>query len=84
MKGMSVSYDAVKCEVSITVPFDPSEVGSTDHRWMDDDFFGSAVRQDGKATIGPFQNLKQGVNTFRVWGGMDVPGAGELPEGIPH
>jgi hypothetical protein len=79
-RGMSVSYDPVNGELSITVPFLPSTVGSTDHRWIDDDFFGAPVPQDGQAIPGPFQNLKQGVNTFRVWDGLPLLGPGQLPE----
>ena len=78
-QDMSVSYDAARCELSIAIPFDPAAVGSTNHAWIDKDFFGAPVPQDGGALPGPFQNLKQGRNTFRVWDGLPLLASGQLP-----
>lgn len=79
-EGMSVSYDPVTCELLVTMPFAPSTVGSTNHRRIDTDFFGAPVPQNGRAIPGPFQNLKRGANTFRLWDGLPLLGPGELPE----
>jgi hypothetical protein len=78
-KGMSVSYNGLACEVTILIPFDPMSVDSTNHSWIDRDFFCSRIPQNGRALPGPFQNLKQGVNTFRVWDGLPLLTVGELP-----
>jgi hypothetical protein len=78
-KGLSVTYNAVTYEVSIFVSFDPATVGSTNHHWIDKDFFGSPIPKTGRALPGPFQNLKRGVNTFRVWDGLPLLAEGELP-----
>lgn len=77
--GMSVSYDARNFELIIDIPLDPKRAGSTNHRWIDKDFFGKPIPQNGRAVPGPFQNLKQGINTFRVWDGLPLLGPGELP-----
>ena len=77
--GMSVRYDARTFELTINLPFDPKTVGSTDHGWIDRDFFGKPIPQNGQALPGPFQDLKQGVNTFHVWDGLPLLGPGELP-----
>ena len=78
--GISVSYDATTCAVSITVPFDPGTMGSTNHDWIDNDFFGNLIPQNGRALPGPFQNLKRGVNTFVVWDGLPLLAPKELPQ----
>ncbi|MHC4743138.1 MAG: right-handed parallel beta-helix repeat-containing protein, partial [Planctomycetota bacterium] len=77
--GMSVSYDRVGHELTISVPFAPSKVGSTNHRWIDNDFLGTPIPQNGRAIPGPFQNLKRGINTFRIWDGLPVLSSGQLP-----
>jgi hypothetical protein len=77
--GMSVSYDPESHEVTMAIPFDPSRLGSTDHEFMDNDFWGDTVPQNGRALPGPFQNLEQGENVFCVWNGLPVIEAGELP-----
>lgn len=82
-KGMTVSYDAVKREVSILIPFDPAAVGSTNHTWVDRDFYGVPISQDGQAIPGPFQSLKKGMNTFCVWDGLPLLALGELPLRTP-
>ena len=79
-QGMSVSYDPVRCEISLTIPFDPASIGSTNHAWIDKDFSGKSVPQDGRALPGPFQTLRQGRNTFRVWEGLPLLASGELPD----
>ncbi|MBL7040793.1 MAG: hypothetical protein ISR77_19320, partial [Pirellulaceae bacterium] len=79
-RGMSVSYAPESHELTVVVPFDPSTVGSTNHKSVDNDFRGSPVPQDGHALPGPFQNLKQGKNVFRVWDGLPVLAKGCLPQ----
>jgi len=66
------------------VPFDPATVGSTNHDWIDKDFFGKPIPKNGRAIPGPFQNLKQGVITFRVWDGLPLLAQGELPGAVNH
>jgi len=78
-KGILVAYNAATFEVTITVPFDPATLGSTNHDWIDKDFYESPIPQNGRAMPGPFQNLKQGVNRFHVWDGLPVLAPGELP-----
>ena len=78
-QGMVVAYDEARLELSITIPFDPATLGSTNHDWIDRDFNESTIPQNGQAIPGPFQNLKQGVNRFRVWDGLPLLGPGELP-----
>jgi len=78
-EGMAVAYNPDKYELTINVPFDPATIGSTDHRWIDNDFFGRPVPQDGRALPGPFQDLKQDKNRFRVWSGLPTLERGELP-----
>lgn len=77
--GMSVLYDAVACEICITMPFDPGTVGATNHDWVDNDFFSQPIPQNGTAMPGPIQALKLGFNTFRVWDGLPLLALGELP-----
>jgi len=77
--GMSVSYDAGNFELTVSVPFDPKTVGSTDHDMIDRDFFGRPIPQNGRRLPGPFQDLKQGVNTFQVWDGLPLLEEGQLP-----
>ena len=78
-EGIKVSYRQQSLELKIIMPFDPSKIGSTNHRWMDTDFMGQAVRQDETAVPGPIQRLKQGVNIFKVWRGLPLLEKGELP-----
>jgi len=79
-QGMSVSYTPESHELTVVVPFDPSTVGSTNHKSVDNDFWGNPVPQDGHALPGPFQNLKQGKNVFRVWDDLPVLAKGCLPQ----
>lgn len=78
--GVTASYDPATLQVTVDVPFDLSAVGSTPHAGMDRDFSEAPVPQDGKALPGPFQSLKKGKNTFKVWNGLPLLGPGGLPE----
>jgi hypothetical protein len=79
-RGMIVAYDPESCELTVTIPFEPGTVGSTNHQGMDTDFWGVPLPQDGSAKPGPFQNLKKGTNVFRVWDGLPLLKAGSLPD----
>jgi len=79
-EGMSVSYAPESYELTVVIPFGPDTIGSTDHKWVNNDFWGNPVPKDGHAVPGPFQNLKQGKNVFRVWDGLPVLARGCLPQ----
>lgn len=79
-QGFTVSFAGDRQELSIDVPMDPSTVGSTNHDWIDNDFHGNPVPQDGRALPGPFQTLKQGRHVLRVWNGLPILGRGQLPQ----
>ncbi len=79
LKGMTVTYEPATLELTVNLPFDPRAVGSTSHPRIDRDFSGQPVPRDGKATPGPFQSAARGANRFRVWDGLPLLDAGELP-----
>jgi hypothetical protein len=78
-ENASVRFEPVGNVLTIDVPFDPESIGSQNHRFADVDFCDETIPQDGQAVPGPFQNLKQGPNSFHVWDGMPVLPRGELP-----
>ncbi|MCH2060662.1 MAG: right-handed parallel beta-helix repeat-containing protein, partial [Verrucomicrobiales bacterium] len=78
-KGIKVSYQQDSLELKISMPFDPSMLGSTTHRLMDRDLMGVPVPRDGSAVVGPVQLLKKGANSFKVWRGLPLLAEGELP-----
>lgn len=75
----SVNYDPVTHNLTIKVTFDPNAIGTMNHKFADNDFFGEAILQDDSAVPGPFQNIKKGVNIFKVWHGLPILRRGELP-----
>jgi hypothetical protein len=77
-EGTIVTYDEKSFTLKITLPFDPSETGSVEHAKVERDFFGKALPGE-KALPGPFQNLRKGENSFRIWDGLPLLGKGELP-----
>ncbi|MDP6274605.1 MAG: hypothetical protein QGI84_11515, partial [Dehalococcoidia bacterium] len=77
--GMVVSYHQDSLELKITMPFDPTTIGSTNHRWIDKDFMGEPVPQDKAALPGPIQTLQKGVNVFKIWRGLPLLAEGQSP-----
>lgn len=77
--GMVVSYSAETQELTIEVPFDPTELGSRVHPGVTRDYFGNILKGE-KALPGPFQELKKGKNVFRIWDGLPLLMEGELPD----
>ncbi|TWT84249.1 hypothetical protein CA13_57250 [Planctomycetes bacterium CA13] len=78
-KGMSVSYEPKSHELTVFVPFDPKVVGSQPSEVVEKDFWLRPISKSGNASPGPFQNLKQGMNVFRIWDGLPMLGTGDLP-----
>ncbi len=78
-EGMVVSYHQDSLELKITMPFDPTTIGSTNHRWIDKDFMGELVPQDKAALPGPIQTLQKGVNVFKIWRGLPLLAEGQSP-----
>lgn len=74
-----VNYHPTSQEISIKVGLDPKETKSKNHKLLDVDFFGQAIEQNENATPGPFQSLKEGSNLFKVWKGLPILTANELP-----
>lgn len=79
-EGIKVEYLPENQEIEIFVPFDPAMCGSQNHKFVDHDFFGKSISQNNKAIPGPFQNLKKGKNSFKVWDGLRILEEGELPD----
>ena len=78
--GIKVEYNPQTYEVSMYIPFDPGECGSQNHQFVDLDFWEKEIPQGNNALPGPFQNLKKGSNTFKVWRGLKVLKQGQLPD----
>lgn len=78
--GTGYSYNPETHELVLNISFDPGDVGSQNHRFVDKDFNGNPVPQDGKALPGPFQDLKKGKNSTIIWKGLRIPKQGELPD----
>ena len=78
-KGIKVSYQQETLQLKITIPLDPSMIGSTNHHGVDIDFMGHPVPQDRTAVPGPIQGLRKGANVFEVWRGLPLLAEGELP-----
>ncbi len=78
-KGMAVSYSPESQQLRVVVPFDPTQIGSTERAEVTADFQNAPLARDGTNLPGPFQSLKQGVNTFRVWDGLPILKKDTLP-----
>lgn len=76
----TMSYNPKTHELLFNIAFNPGTVGSQNHKFVDDDFFGNYIPQNGKALPGPFQTLKKGKNSFVIWEGLDILEIGELPD----
>ena len=74
-----VTYYPSSQEVSIRVEFDTKNTQTKNHRFIDNDFFGNAIPQNGKAKPGPFQSLERGFNVFKVWNGLPIIAQDCLP-----
>ncbi|MDN5213618.1 right-handed parallel beta-helix repeat-containing protein [Fulvivirgaceae bacterium BMA12] len=81
-KGSSVQYSPDSHELVINIPYDPEEVGSKNHEFVDVDYFNNEIAQNGKALPGPFQGLKKGTNKFKIWEGLPILDKGELPDPV--
>ncbi|TNJ41497.1 right-handed parallel beta-helix repeat-containing protein [Tamlana fucoidanivorans] len=79
-KGIQVSYLPELQELVVIMPIAPKKMKSKDHDFVDVDFWNQDIPQNGYALPGPFQNLKQGKNRFKVWKGLKVLGENELPD----
>ena len=79
-RGSSVNYNPSNHELTLTIIFEPETVGSKNHKFIDRDFLGNPIPQNGKAKPGPFQELKMGENIFTIWRGLPILKRGELPE----
>ncbi len=74
-----VEYDAENQTLKVVVSYNPQETSSTKVAGLDTDLLGARINGRGDAVAGPFQNLKEGSNEFRVWSGLPVLKPGELP-----
>jgi parallel beta-helix repeat protein len=79
LEGMTATYEEDSLELTISMPLDPSRIGSSNHHQIDLDFLGNAVPQDGTAIPGPLQTLRKGESVIRVWSGLPLLAEGELP-----
>ena len=79
-EGMRVEFDEGSLVLTVEIQFEPGEVGSTDNGKLAQDYFGKPLPLDGKSKPGPFQSLKKGVNTFKVWDGLPLLERGALPQ----
>lgn len=69
-RGLTVAYNPNTYDLTVHVPFDPTEIGSTAHEKIEWDFFDRPVPRDGSATPGPFQDLRRGRNIYRLRPGL--------------
>ena len=72
-QGSSAAYSPQTHQLTLNITFDPSKVGSQSFASIEEDFLGHRVPQNGQALPGPFQNLSQGTNRFKIWNGLPVP-----------
>jgi hypothetical protein len=79
-EGIKVDYHPETQELDIFVPFSPDKCGSKNHSFVDNDYFGDPIPQNNRAIPGPFQKLKKGGNTFKIWKGLKILKEGELPD----
>ena len=80
--GSKVQYNPESHELVLDIPYDPKEVGSKNHEFVDVDYFKNEITQNGSALPGPFQNLKKGTNKFKIWDGLPIMDKGELPDPV--
>jgi hypothetical protein len=78
-QNSSASYNREKYTLTLTIDFDPALIGSVNHTKAGRDFIDSPIPQNGNALPGPFQNLKEGINTYSVWNGIPILESGQLP-----
>lgn len=78
-KNSTALYNRSTQTLSLDLDFDPAQVGSENHTHSGEDFLGVPIPQNGKALPGPFQNLKSGKNTYKVWPGISILEEGQVP-----
>ena len=79
--GITVSYNQETLTLKIALPFNPGDLGTSNHPKIGQDFFGAVVPQNGRALPGPVQTLREGENVFKIWKGLPLLKKGELPQG---
>ena len=72
-QGSSASYNPRTHELTLNITFDPGQISSQSPDRVGEDFLGHPVPQNGQALPGPFQDLRQGINRFKIWNGLPVP-----------
>ncbi len=80
--GSKVLYNPEAHELVLDIRYDPKEVGSKNHEFVDRDYFNNGIAQNGKAITGPFQTLKKGKNKFVIWDGLRILDRGQLPNPV--
>ncbi len=78
--GIKVEYFPENHELLVFIPFKLNKMTSKNHDFVDVDFWNQKIPQNGKALPGPFQNLKQGKNLFKVWEGLKILEENKLPD----
>ena len=79
-EGINVSYNETNQTLTINLPEGIKFRGSTNYNKISTDYEGNRVPQNGKANPGPFQSLKPGKNTFKIWNGLPLVARGQLPK----
>jgi len=64
-----VYYDPANFELKLYIDFNPKSVLTYSFPGVDTDYKGNKIQ--GKVVPGPFQNLKKGINIFKVWDGRE-------------
>jgi len=64
-----VYYDPANFELKLYIDFDPKSVLTFTFPGIDTDYQGNKIQS--KIVPGPFQNLKKGINIFKIWDGQE-------------
>lgn len=67
--GSIVSYNPENFELKLFIDFDPGSMETFSHSALDYDYQGNKIM--GTIKPGPFQDIKKGINIFKVWDGRE-------------